>query len=73
MILISCSGQPVDLPPESEEVAGFFAGMLETEHAKDATFQANFFKNWLEVLKEYPPVSADLHGHQRTLTSAAIA
>src|SRR5271163_4563208 len=36
-------GKPVDLPPESEEVAGFFAAMLDTDHAKNETFQANFF------------------------------
>ena len=55
-MLIFYSGQPVDLLPESEEIAGFFAGMLETDYAKDTTFQANFFKDWLEVLKEHPPV-----------------
>jgi len=36
--------------------------MLETDHAKDATFQSNFFKDWLEVLKEYPPVRNNLLG-----------
>lgn len=29
--------------------------MLETEHAKDATFQKNFFKCFLEVLEKHPP------------------
>ncbi|KAG8213967.1 DNA topoisomerase I [Butyriboletus roseoflavus] len=45
----------VDLPPESEEVAGFYAAMLETEHAQDKTFNKNFFEDWLKVLKDYPP------------------
>ncbi|KAH9972457.1 hypothetical protein BGW80DRAFT_1314640 [Lactifluus volemus] len=49
------NGKLVDLPPESEEVAGFYGAMLETEHAKDATFSKNFFDDWLKVLKEYPP------------------
>jgi len=72
--LIYYSGRPVDLPPESEEVAGFFAGMLETDHAKDVTFQANFFKDWLEVLKEYPPVWNNIRDYQHTtLTNAATA
>jgi hypothetical protein len=53
-------GKPVDLPPESEEVAGFFAAMLDTDHAKNETFQNNFFKDWLAVLKEFPPVRCDL-------------
>jgi DNA topoisomerase-1 len=47
-------GRPVDLPPESEEVAGFFGTMLETDHAKDTTFQKNFFKDFLGVLEHRP-------------------
>ncbi|EJF57661.1 hypothetical protein DICSQDRAFT_68959 [Dichomitus squalens LYAD-421 SS1] len=49
------NGQPVDLPPEAEEVAGFYGAMLETEHAKDATFNKNFFDDFLKILKKYPP------------------
>ncbi len=45
-------GQPVDLPPEAEEVAGFFAAMLQTDHAKNPVFQKNFFHDFLQVLKE---------------------
>jgi Eukaryotic DNA topoisomerase I, DNA binding fragment len=48
--------KPVDLPPESEEVAGFYGAMLETDHAKDATFNKNFFDDWSKVLKKHPPV-----------------
>ena len=44
-------GQVVDLPPESEEVAGFYAALLESDHAKDATFNKNFFDDFLKVLK----------------------
>jgi DNA topoisomerase-1 len=47
--------------------------MLETDHAKDATFQANFFKDWLEVLKEYPPVRDNVRDPQHALTNAIIA
>ncbi|CAL1706465.1 unnamed protein product [Somion occarium] len=50
------NGKPIDLPPESEEVAGFYAALLETEHAQDKTFNSNFFKDFLEILKEHPPV-----------------
>jgi DNA topoisomerase IB len=46
----------VDLPPESEEVAGFYAALMETDHAKDAKFNSNFFNDWLKVLKAHPPV-----------------
>lgn len=48
-------GKEVDLPPESEEVAGFFGAMLDTDHTKDATFQKNFFHDFLEILKHHPP------------------
>lgn len=41
---------------EAEEVAGFFAALLETDHAQDKTFRKNFFEDWLKVLKEYPSV-----------------
>lgn len=49
-------GKPVSLPPAAEEVAGFFAAMLATDHARDSVFQENFFKDFLRVLKDAPPV-----------------
>ncbi|TXT11142.1 hypothetical protein VHUM_01893 [Vanrija humicola] len=48
-------GVPLTLPPESEEVAGFFGAMLETDHAKDKTFIDNFFKDFKGVVEAYPP------------------
>ncbi|WBW72411.1 DNA topoisomerase I [Schizosaccharomyces osmophilus] len=45
-------GKPVDLPLEAEEVAGFFGAMVETDHAKNPTFQKNFFRDFLAVCKE---------------------
>lgn len=50
-------GKSLTLPPESEEVAGFFGAMIETDHAKDATFRKNFFRDFQEILDNYPPVS----------------
>ncbi|KII92442.1 hypothetical protein PLICRDRAFT_172532 [Plicaturopsis crispa FD-325 SS-3] len=49
------NGKPVDLPPESEEVAGFYGAMIETDHAQDETFNKNFFEDWKNVLSRYPP------------------
>lgn len=49
------------LPPESEEVAGFFGAMLETDHARDPKFRENFFKDFKEVVAKYPPVSSIHH------------
>mmetsp|Transcript_15779 Transcript_15779/g.38918 ORF Transcript_15779/g.38918 Transcript_15779/m.38918 type:complete len:808 (-) Transcript_15779:249-2672(-) len=43
-------GQNVELTPEQEEVATFFAVMMETDHAKKKVFQNNFFKCWQEKL-----------------------
>ena len=44
--------QPVELPPDAEEVAGFYAALLETDHGKNPVFQKNFFHDFLKVLKE---------------------
>lgn len=46
------NGQPVSLPVEAEEVAGFFGAMVETDHAKNPVFQKNFFNDFVAVLKE---------------------
>lgn len=45
-------GKPVELPSQAEEVAGFYAALLETDHGKNPVFQKNFFNDFLEVLKE---------------------
>ena len=49
-------GKPVDLSYEAEEVAGFYAALLESDHAKDTTFNSNFFEDWKTVMKKHPPV-----------------
>jgi len=50
-IKMKYDGKPVDLPPEAEEVAGFFAALVETDHGQNPVFQKNFFHDWLAVLK----------------------
>ncbi|KAI0084885.1 hypothetical protein BDY19DRAFT_968621 [Irpex rosettiformis] len=49
------NGKHVDLHVVAEEVAGFYAALIETDHAKDETFNNNFFEDFLAVLKENPP------------------
>ncbi|PPQ67244.1 hypothetical protein CVT25_005828 [Psilocybe cyanescens] len=49
------NGQPVNLSVEAEEVAGFYAALLETDHARDLTFNKNFFEDWKTVMKKHPP------------------
>jgi DNA topoisomerase I len=43
-------GRPIELEPEAEEVAGFFAALLETDYAQNATFTANFFTDFRALL-----------------------
>lgn len=54
-IKMKYDGRILTLPPESEEVAGFFAAMLETDHAQDAKFRENFFRDFKAMLAKYPP------------------
>ncbi|KAJ7251469.1 hypothetical protein B0H12DRAFT_1119107 [Mycena haematopus] len=49
------NGKEVDLPPASEEVAGFYAALIESDHAQSAQFNKNFFEDWKTVLKANPP------------------
>ncbi|GAA6032621.1 hypothetical protein JCM8097_004843 [Rhodosporidiobolus ruineniae] len=49
-------GKPVELPPEAEEVASFFAAILETDYVKNPTFVKNFFHDWQGVMKDHPPL-----------------
>ncbi len=44
-------GQPVALPPDAEEVAGFFGALLESDHASKPTFVKNFFEDFQSVIK----------------------
>lgn len=50
-------GKPITLSPEAEEVASFYAALLETDHGKNPTFQKNFFNDWLKILKKDPQVN----------------
>lgn len=50
-------GKPVTLSPASEEVAGFFAVLIDTMYAENPTFCNNFFDDFLEVLRENDPNS----------------
>lgn len=50
------TGKPVDLPPEAEEVASFFAALLETDYPNNPVFVKNFFDSWVLVMLKHPPV-----------------
>ena len=58
-IKLTYDGKPLDLPPESEEAAMFYAVKLETQHARNPIFNKNFFKDFKNVLKHHPPSNKD--------------
>ena len=49
--------EEIELTPEAEEVAGFFAAVLGTEWADNTTFQKNFFDGFKAILKKSGKVS----------------
>ncbi|ORX54550.1 hypothetical protein DM01DRAFT_1335682 [Hesseltinella vesiculosa] len=53
-IKMKYNGQKITLTPEAEEVASFFAALLETDHGKNPTFQKNFFRDFQVVLASDP-------------------
>ncbi|GAA5932048.1 DNA topoisomerase 1 [Sporobolomyces koalae] len=55
-IRMKYNGKQVKLAPEAEEVASFFAAILETDYPKNPTFVSNFFADFLKILVEYPPL-----------------
>ncbi|KAI8332105.1 hypothetical protein BC941DRAFT_381951 [Chlamydoabsidia padenii] len=62
-IQMKYDGKPITLSPEAEEVASFFAALLESDHGKNPTFQKNFFSDFQKVLAKSPknPVLKDFH------------
>ncbi|CAH1762600.1 5982_t:CDS:2 [Entrophospora sp. SA101] len=51
-IKMKYNGREIKLSPEAEEVATFYAALLNTDYVKNDTFNENFFKDWQVVLKE---------------------
>eukprot|EP00656_Telonema_subtile_P025731 TRINITY_DN2776_c0_g1_i2.p1 TRINITY_DN2776_c0_g1~~TRINITY_DN2776_c0_g1_i2.p1 ORF type:complete len:851 (+),score=233.21 TRINITY_DN2776_c0_g1_i2:109-2661(+) len=43
-------GNPVDLEPEAEEAATFYAQKIETEYVQRPIFRKNFWKDWKKLL-----------------------
>lgn len=50
-----CAGKKVKLRPAAEEVALFFAQMLDHEYTTKKVFRENFFKDWRKVRQERRP------------------
>lgn len=44
-------GKPIVLDADSEEVASFFAAVVDSQYGKNPVFQKNFFRDFLVVLK----------------------
>lgn len=45
------NGQPVELSPDSEEIATFYAAKLQTDYVKKTTFRSNFFIDFRHSLR----------------------
>ena len=52
-------GEPVDLEPEAEEVATFFAAILGTDHYENETFRRNFIEDFTAHLEQ---IGSKWHG-----------
>lgn len=46
------NGVEIALSAGAEEVAGFFAAMMDSDHARNPKFVENFFKDFQQVIKE---------------------
>lgn len=49
LVLCRCAGKKVKLSVTAEEVALFFAQMLDHEYTTKKVFRENFFKDWRKV------------------------
>jgi len=47
----------VHLEPEAEEVATFYAAVINTEHVENPTFNENFFRDFKAVLAKSKKVN----------------
>lgn len=52
-VKLKYDGVAVNLPIEADEVAGFFGQLLQTDHARNPTFQKNFFKDFQKILEKH--------------------
>lgn len=50
-----CAGKKVKLSLAAEEVALFFAQMLDHDYTTKKVFRENFFKDWRKVRQERNP------------------
>uniref|UniRef100_A0A7S2JNM3 DNA topoisomerase I n=1 Tax=Cyanoptyche gloeocystis TaxID=77922 RepID=A0A7S2JNM3_9EUKA len=46
------NGKPIELTPAAEEIATFYASMLDSDYTKKEKFNKNFMKDWLAVLNK---------------------
>nr|CAG8462752.1 15735_t:CDS:2 [Entrophospora candida] len=62
------NGLEIKLTPEAEEVATFYAALLNTDYVKNDTFNENFFKDWQVILEESEenPLIEDFEKYEKT-------
>jgi DNA topoisomerase-1 len=49
------NGKPIKLSPESEEVATFYAAIINTDYVKNPIFNENYFNDFKRVLQKNDP------------------
>lgn len=57
-IKIKYKGKSVDLEPDAEEVATFFAALVGTDWAENPVFCKNFFDDFLAICKRQSKVQS---------------
>lgn len=56
VIILCFTGKAMKLSPGAEEVATFYAKMLDHEYTTKDIFKKNFFKDWRKVTHFYQPM-----------------
>ena len=60
-IKIKYKGKEIDLSPNSEEVASFYAALIGTDWVNNDVFQKNFFNDFMQVINVIQEIQAAKH------------
>ncbi|PFH35822.1 putative DNA topoisomerase I [Besnoitia besnoiti] len=71
-IAVKYKGETVALPPDAEEVANFWCGVLESDYATKTRFIENFWKAFLRKLPRNHPILRD-EGHANAKQASEYA
>ena len=60
-IKMKYKGKEIDLSPNSEEVASFYAALIGTDWVNNDVFQKNFFNDFMQVITVIQEIQASKH------------